>query len=111
MFIRIFVIMNLIDQNIDKLIQLCLKYKVRELYIFGSILTDKFNDLSDIDLLVQFGQVDILDYFDNYMEFKENLEVLLNRPVDLVENQSIRNPVFRKIVDRDKKLIYERKSA
>jgi len=103
--------MNLIDQNIDKLIQLCLKYKVRELYIFGSILTEKFNDSSDIDLLVQFGQVDILDYFDNYMDFKENLEVLLNRPVDLIENQSIRNPVFRKIVDRDKKLIYERKSA
>jgi len=103
--------MNLIDQNIDKLIELCLNYKVRELYIFGSVLTDKFNDSSDIDFLVQFGQVDILDYFDNYMDFKEKLEVLLNRPVDLIENQAIRNPIFRKIVDRDKILVYERESA
>jgi predicted nucleotidyltransferase len=103
--------MNLIDQNIDKLIELCLNYKVRELYIFGSVLTDKFNDSSDIDFLVQFGQVDILDYFDNYMDFKEKLEVLLNRSVDLIENQAIRNPIFRKIVDRDKILVYERESA
>ena len=103
--------MNLIDQNIDKLIELCLNYKVKELYIFGSVLTDKFNDSSDIDFLVQFGQVDILDYFDNYMDFKEKLEVLLNRSVDLIENQAIRNPIFRKIVDRDKILVYERESA
>jgi predicted nucleotidyltransferase len=110
-FICIFVIMNIIEQNIDKLIELCLKHKVRELYIFGSILTDKFNDSSDIDFLVQFGRVDILEYFDNYMDFKEKLESLLNRSVDLIENQAIRNPIFRKIVDRDKKLVYERESA
>jgi len=103
--------MNIIEQNIDRLIEFCLEHKVRELYIFGSILTDDFNDSSDIDFLVQFGQVDIMDYFDNYMDFKEKLEILLNRPVDLIENQAIRNPVFRKIVDRDKKLVYERESA
>jgi predicted nucleotidyltransferase len=45
------------------------------------------------------------------MDFKEELEKILSRPVDLVENQAIRNPIFRRIVDRDKKLIYERKSA
>ena len=45
------------------------------------------------------------------MDFKEALESLLNREVDIVENQAVKNPVFRKILDRDKKLIYERKSA
>jgi hypothetical protein len=103
--------MSIIEQNIDKLIELCLDHRVNELYIFGSVLRDKFNDSSDIDFLVQFGQVDIPDYFDNYMDFKEKLELLLNRPVDLIENQAIRNPIFRKIVDRDKKLVYERESA
>ncbi|MDO9338925.1 MAG: nucleotidyltransferase domain-containing protein [Bacteroidales bacterium] len=103
--------MNIIEQNIDRLVELCLEHNVRELYIYGSILTDNFNDSSDIDFLVQFGQVDIMDYFDNYMNFKEKLEILLNRSVDLIENQAIRNPVFRKIVDRDKKLVYERESA
>lgn len=103
--------MNIIERNIDSLIELCKNHKVGELYIFGSILTDKFSDKSDIDLLVQFEKIDILEYFDNYMDFKEKLEILLDRRVDLLENQAIRNPVFRKVVDRDKKLVYERENT
>ena len=103
--------MNIVEKNIDELINLCKHHKVRELYIFGSVLIDKFNDKSDIDLLVQFENIDILEYFDNYMDFKENLETLLGRPVDLLENQAIRNPIFRRVVDRDKRLVYERESA
>jgi predicted nucleotidyltransferase len=64
-----------------------------------------------VDLLIQFGKVDLMDYFDNYMDLKEELEALLKRPIDLVENQAIKNPIFRKIVDREKKLVYGRKSA
>jgi predicted nucleotidyltransferase len=86
--------MNIVERNIDRLIELCKNHKVSELYIFGSILTEKFSDKSDIDFLVQFEKIDILD-----------------RPVDLLENQAIRNPVFRKVVDRDKKLVYEREST
>lgn len=81
------------------------------LYIFGSIFTDRFTDDSDVDFLVEFENVDIQNYFDNYMDFKEKLETLLNRQVDLVENQAIRNPIFRRIIDRDKRLVYERKST
>lgn len=103
--------MKLIDSNKDKLFELCQKHKVKELYLFGSILTDNFRDSSDIDILVQFYQMDLMDYFDNYMDLKENLEQLFNRPVDLVENQAIKNPIFRRVVDREKQLIYERKGA
>jgi uncharacterized protein len=81
------------------------------LCFFGSTLTDKFNETSDIDLLIQFLQMDLPDYFDNYMELKEELENLFKRPVDLVENQAIRNPIFRKVVGRGKILIYERKDT
>jgi hypothetical protein len=103
--------MNVIERNIDQIIILCKQHKVRELYIFGSVLTDRFTDDSDIDFLVEFSTIDILEYFDNYMDFKEKLEALLKRPIDLVENQAVRNPIFRRILDRDKKLVYERKSA
>lgn len=103
--------MEIIEQHTDRLIELCVNHKVGQLYLFGSALTSQFNEASDIDLLVQFSQVDLLEYFDNYMDFKEELEALFNRPVDLVEDQAIRNPVFRKIIDRQKQLIYERKSA
>jgi len=91
---------------------LCKIHKIKYLYAFGSSVTDRFDyDKSDIDLLVQFENIDILEYFDNYMDFKENLETLLGRPVDLLENQAIRNPIFRRVVDRDKRLVYERESA
>ena len=103
--------MNLIEKNIDSLVSLCKQHKVKELYIFGSILTSKFNKDSDIDMLVQFDKVDILEYADNYFDFKEKLEKLLGREIDLLENQAIRNPIFRKILDRDKKLVYDRETA
>jgi predicted nucleotidyltransferase len=103
--------MKLIDSNRDKLFELCEAHKVKELYVFGSILTDKFKDSSDIDILIQFYQVDLMEYFDNYMDLKEELEQLFKRRVDLVENQAIRNPIFRRVVDREKQLIYERKSS
>jgi predicted nucleotidyltransferase len=103
--------MNLIEKNIDSLIILCKQHKVGELYLFGSILTPKFNQDSDIDMLVQFDNVDILEYADNYFDFKEKLEKLLGREIDLLENQAIRNPIFRKILDRDKKIVYDRETA
>jgi len=100
--------MNIVEQNREKLIELCENHNVKELYLFGSILTDKFNEKSDIDMLIQFSVLDLSKYFDNYMNFKEKIEVLFQRPIDLVENQSIRNPIFRKVIDREKKIFYER---
>ena len=103
--------MNVIEKNIGSLIDLCKQHKVKELYLFGSILTSKFNKDSDIDLLVQFDNIDILEYVDNYFDFKGKLEKLFNREIDLLEDQAIRNPIFRKILDRDKKIIYDRETA
>jgi predicted nucleotidyltransferase len=45
------------------------------------------------------------------MDFKEQLELLFEREIDLVENQAIRNPIFRRVIDREKKLVYERKDS
>lgn len=90
---------------------LCQRHHVNRLYLFGSALTPRFNNESDIDLLIQFGNMDVTNYFSNYMDLKEKFEELFNRPVDLVEDQAVRNPIFRKILDREKKLIYERESA
>ena len=104
--------MDLISQNIEEIRKICSEHKVEQLFIFGSVAGDNFKDQSDVDILVQFSlQLNPVEYFDNYMDFKEKLESVLDRDVDIVENQAVRNPVFRKILDRDKVLIYERKSA
>lgn len=89
-----------------KIIDLCQQHRVKKLSLFGSFLTDNVTAESDIDLLVEFKEIDVLDYFDNFMDFKENLEILLRRKIDLVENQAIRNPIFRQSIDRNKQLIY-----
>jgi len=103
--------MKLIENNKEKLIELCENHRVKQLYVFGSILTDRFIASSDIDILVQFSPIELDLYFDNYMDFKEKLEDLFERQIDLVENQAIKNPIFRQVVDREKLLVYERKTA
>jgi predicted nucleotidyltransferase len=103
--------MNPIEQHIESVLMFCKQHHAERLYLFGSALSSNFNDDSDIDLLIQFGDVNLADYFSNYMDLKEKLEELFNRPVDLVEEQAVRNPVFRQVLNREKKIIYEREVA
>ena len=98
--------MNIVERDIVSVSDLCKQHKVRNMYLFGSVLTNEFSSESDIDLLVNFGDVNLYHYFDNYMELKERLEQLFNRPVDLVEEKTVRNPVLRRSIERNKKLIY-----
>ena len=100
--------MELIYEHIKELRALCIKHKVKELYIFGSILSEFFNENSDLDLLVKFDIIDLLDYFDNYMDFKESLENLFDRQIDLVEVQTVKNPILKRSIDRNKIIIYGR---
>ena len=100
--------MKVIDQYIDELKKLCARFHVAELYVFGSIAKGDFNDNSDIDFLVRFSGVNPYDYFDNYMDFKANLELLYSREIDLVEIQTIKNPILKKSIDRDKIILYGR---
>ncbi len=103
--------MKLIDQHISELNKLCELYHVSELYVFGSVAKGKFTDNSDIDFLVRFSGVDPLDYFDNYMDFKDNLSVLFSREIDLVEIQTIKNPILKRSIDRDKIILYGREDS
>ena len=85
---------------------LCQKNKVKFLYVFGSVLTDRFTDKSDIDLIVDIDSNDPLDYADNYFNLKFALEDLLNRQIDLLENKAIKNPYLRENIDNSKTLLY-----
>jgi predicted nucleotidyltransferase len=98
--------MNLIDKNIDIIRDLCLKHKVYTLFVFGSALTKKFKKSSDIDLLVDFKDVDLYDYADNYFDLKDALENIFKRNVDLLEDKAIKNPYLRQSIDSSKRLIY-----
>ncbi|MGZ5244607.1 MAG: nucleotidyltransferase family protein [Bacteroidia bacterium] len=101
--------MNLIISHINSINHLCEKHKVKALYVFGSAAKSKFTESSDIDLLVDFESVVPANYFDNFMDLKESFEKLFHRKVDLLEEQTVKNPVLRKSIDRDKIQIYGRK--
>ena len=88
------------------IIALCEKQKVKRLFAFGSVLTSRFTEKSDIDLVVDFDKAKIEDYFSNYFDLKYSLEKLLNRDIDLLEEQAIRNPYLKENIDTTKTLIY-----
>jgi len=98
--------MNIIEQNIVPIRGLCLKHKVSKLFVIGSVLSKKFKKDSDIDFIVDFENVDLYDYADNYFDLKFSLEDLLKREVDLLEDKAIKNPYLRKSIDSSKRLIY-----
>ena len=98
--------MKLIEMNMDRIIALCQKYKVAKLWVFGSILTPRFNDHSDVDLSVIFHYDQIQDMFLTFFDFIDELQELLGRKVDLVDETAVKNTVFRQELNRTKRLIY-----
>lgn len=95
-----------LEPYIQEIRNLCQRNKVKNLYVFGSVLTDYFTDKSDIDLIVDIDTNDPLDYADNYFNLKFELEKLLSRQIDLLENKEIRNPYLRENIDNSKALLY-----
>ncbi len=98
--------MILIKKYNQRILDLCKQHKFKPLYVFGSILNENFNKESDIDLIVSFENVDLLEYGDNYYDLKFSLENTFNRSVDLLEEKEIKNPYFRNSIDKKKVLIY-----
>jgi predicted nucleotidyltransferase len=98
--------MTVLDKHIKDIHQLCSNHKVKELYAFGSVLSDRFDQDSDIDLLENFEPIDVSLYADNYFDFKFSLQKVLNRPIDLLEEKAIKNPYFRQSINRQRQLIY-----
>jgi uncharacterized protein len=97
---------RILEDNADKIKELCKMYNVKSLFAFGSVCTDKFNDQSDIDLLIAFNSMDYGDYADSFFGIADKFEELFNRPVDLITDKSLSNPYFINSLNQSKTLIY-----
>jgi len=96
-----------IDDHRAALIDLCRRYRVRSLSVFGSAARDDFDPArSDVDLLVEFEPLAGNGYADVYFGLREALEALFGRDVDLVAPSAIRNPYIRADVERTRTLVY-----
>lgn len=98
--------MKILETYTTDIIKLCKTHKVKSLYAFGSVLTAHFNKESDVDLIVDFANIAVEDYADNYFDFKFSLQDMLNRPVDLLEEKAIKNPYFKQAVNQQRQLVY-----
>ena len=99
--------MKLIELNIRRIREICRRYRVKSLAVFGSILTDRFSDHSDVDFLVDFeDEINHDNYADNFFGLYGDLRSLLGREIDLVDDKAVRNKYFREELDETKQLIY-----
>jgi predicted nucleotidyltransferase len=76
------------------------------MYVFGSASSENFTVDSDIDLHISFKDLSFEKYTDNYFDLHEQLELLLEKKVDLITERSLTNPYFIASLEDSKKLIY-----
>ncbi|MDQ2848419.1 MAG: nucleotidyltransferase domain-containing protein [Actinomycetota bacterium] len=96
--------MVVLDHN--AIADLCRHFAVRRLSVFGSAVTDRFDEArSDVDFLVEFAG-DPGAGFDAYFGLKEALEALLERPVDLVMPSALENPYFAASVEASEEVLF-----
>ena len=98
--------MSELDKYSEEIIRLCLAHKVKFLYAFGSVVSGKFNEKSDIDFVVDFESVPVNQYADNYYNLKFSLQDLFLKSIDLLEEKAIKNPYLRKSLDDQRVLVY-----
>jgi predicted nucleotidyltransferase len=96
-----------VQEKVKDLVALCKDRGVRRLALFGSAASDRFDPASsDLDFLVEFQPVRPAQHADNYFGLQEDLERLFGVPVELVEPGPIRNPYFRRAIEKTQIQLY-----
>ena len=98
---------HVLEGHRQELVELCRKYRVRRLEVFGSATRGDFDEeSSDVDLLVEFEDMPHADRADAYLGFLTAAEALLQRQIDLVEVGAVRNPYLRRGIEESRELVY-----
>ncbi len=92
----------------DELAELCRRFDVTRLDVFGSAARGADFDpvASDVDFLVEFDPASELRPFHRHFDFAEALREGLGRPVDLLETRALVNPYLRAAIDKSRELVY-----
>jgi len=86
---------------------LCQRYQVQALYAFGSVLTEKFSEKSDLDFLVLMpDSLEALEKGENLLGLWLALEQLFDRKIDLLTHTSVKNPYLQAEIVTNKQLLY-----
>lgn len=98
---------GLIDQKLDEIAVVCKRFGILKLFVFGSALRNDFRPgESDVDLLVEFGPLEITKRFHVYLDAREAFKDVFKADVDLVMQGAVKNKIIAKEIERTKKLVY-----
>jgi predicted nucleotidyltransferase len=101
-------LVTLLKETHTDFVNLCRSHKVSKIYAFGSSITGHFDpDKSDIDVVVEIDIDDPVDRGEALLSLWDKLEILFRRKVDLLTEDSIRNPYLKASINRTKKIIYD----
>jgi predicted nucleotidyltransferase len=98
---------SIIQDNREAVEQLCRRFRVRRLELFGSAAGREFDpEKSDLDFLVDFETLEPDEYADTYVGLLEGVKELFKRNVDLVMISAVKNPYFLECIERSRTLLY-----
>lgn len=98
---------DLVADKRDEIADLCRRFGIRKLEVFGSAATGEFDPAtSDFDFIVDLGGYEP-GVAHRFFDFADALEALLGHKVDLITESQIQNPYFRRSVNDARELVYE----
>jgi uncharacterized protein len=98
---------DLIEQHRGEITELCRKYGVKRLDLFGSAASGTFDARSsDVDFFYEFERDDFSGIADRFFGLIEDLERVLGRKVDLVSAKDVTNPYFLQVANRHRITLY-----
>ena len=98
----------LLDHRLSDVAEICRHHGVERLETFGSVMREDFDPLtSDLDFIVRFAPPHGRGYADRYLNLAEALEKLFKRPVDVLTERSLRNPILKQTIAAERRIIYD----
>ena len=98
---------GILESKRKQISEVCARYGVARLHIFGSALHDDFcPDERDLDLLVEFAPMELYARVDAYFGMLDELRALFDVKVDLVMAGAVKNPYIAREIERTKEVLY-----
>jgi predicted nucleotidyltransferase len=97
----------LIDEQLEEIVASCQRYAIERLFVFGSALREDFRPgESDIDLLVEYGPLEITKRLHAFLDAREAFRNIFQSDVDLVMKGAVKNKVIAGELDPTRKQVY-----
>lgn len=98
---------SMLDEELKRLVaEPCQRYGVRRLQLLGSAARQEDRPTNDYDFLAEFENNTPADMADRYFFLIEELSLQLGKPVQIMTDDMIRNPILRRSSERDLKPVY-----